>query len=249
LGNAKLWLCIQCADETIQPQILRDRRGGWICRSWCSRCDVMNYHNKRADWIPAQTAWRAIGVNNTVQHMRGHWEQIQHWKNEKPEFPARASGEEVADHDVSERTLNFSLTPDEPDLQTNPNQDATKEGAPMNIHDDFPSKYLKADDLKGKRLPVVIEGFDHEKIGKEKEEQPILYFKKQKKGLVLNKTNSLAIEEVLGTAETDEWINKKIVLYPTRVDFQGKRVPAIRVETPEDGKADNKSPSDDDVPF
>ena len=116
-----------------------------------------------------------------------------------------------------------------------------------NIHDLFPSKYIKAEDLKGKKLKVTIEGYESVKIGKDKEEQTVLYLKGQKKQFVLNKTNALAIEEVLGTGEVEEWEHKKIVLYPTRVDFQGKRVPAIRVEVPEaePEESDGEPPEDD----
>jgi hypothetical protein len=35
-----------------------------------------------------------------------------------------------------------------------------------------------------------------------------------------------------GTDETDEWSGAKSVLKPARVDFQGKRVDAIRVDYP-----------------
>jgi hypothetical protein len=129
-------------------------------------------------------------------------------------------------------------------------------GDTMNIHDAFPSKYLKAEDLKGRKLTVIIEGVNKENVGQNKSEEPVMYFKNQQKALVLNKTNSMSVEEILGTAETDEWVGERITLYPTRVDYQGKRVPAIRVEAFTNGKGsplpsgNATSPDiDDDLPY
>ena len=61
--------------------------------------------------------------------------------------------------------------------------------------------------------------------------KPTLYFRGKQKGLPLNKTNSATIADVLGD-ETDGWVGEPIVLYPTKVDYQGKRVDAIRVKVP-----------------
>jgi hypothetical protein len=51
----------------------------------------------------------------------------------------------------------------------------------------------------------------------------------------------------------DNWRGVQVVLYPARVDFQGKRVPAIRVDYAEvDGKSappPAKEEVADDVPF
>jgi hypothetical protein len=58
----------------------------------------------------------------------------------------------------------------------------------------------------------------------------VVYFEGMGKGLVLNKTNANLIKEITGSAETGNWIGTKIVLYPTRVDFQGRRFETIRVQ-------------------
>ena len=98
----------------------------------------------------------------------------------------------------------------------------------MNIKDLFASNYLKTSDLKGRRIVLAIDKVSVEDIGKEK--KPILYFADHEKGMVLNKTNAATIEEIVGTSETRKWHGKKIILYPTKVDFQGKRVDAMRVD-------------------
>lgn len=121
----------------------------------------------------------------------------------------------------------------------------------MNIGSAFPSTYLKAADLQGRRVSVTIAGVRMEDIGGE--HKPILSFVGKDKGLVLNKTNANMIAEITGSEETDEWEGQAIVLYPTKTDFQGKRVDAIRVDYPSGVKAKPKPVAteepDDSIPF
>lgn len=99
----------------------------------------------------------------------------------------------------------------------------------MNINEAFPSKYLKASDLQGRRIEVIMADVKTEKLGDDF--KPILYFKGKEKGVVLNKTNANAIIDAYGP-ETDEWFGKPIILFEAMVEFQGKRGPAIRVDVP-----------------
>lgn len=130
----------------------------------------------------------------------------------------------------------------------------------MNINEAFPGSYLKADDLKGHQVPVQIDRLVMDTIGDE--HKPVLYFRGKERGLVLNKTNANMIIELLGTAETDEWTGQAIGLFPTKVDFQGRRVNAIRIYSPNGDEpklgvtAPPPAPApvapvdpDDDIPF
>lgn len=99
----------------------------------------------------------------------------------------------------------------------------------MNINSAF-STSLKAEDLQGKKPILVIDRVEIEKFGDDK--KPVLYFVGKEKGMVLNRTNSNTIRELLGTAETDAWHGHRIQLITAMVDFQGKRVPGIRVQAP-----------------
>ena len=103
----------------------------------------------------------------------------------------------------------------------------------MNINGAFPSTYLKAADLAGRRAIVTISHVKLEDVGDDA--KPILYFQGKEKGLVLNKTNANMITEITGSDETDHWKGKAIVLYVTKVDYQGKRVDGIRVDYPANG--------------
>ena len=118
----------------------------------------------------------------------------------------------------------------------------------MNINSAFPSTFLKSADLGGRRVAVTIAKVSMEDIGDD--HKPVVYFTGKDRGLVLNKTNAAMISEIAGTAETDDWGGVKILLYPAKVDFQGKRVDAIRVDYPT-GAEKPKPPVDDDdqIPF
>lgn len=119
----------------------------------------------------------------------------------------------------------------------------------MNIKSAFPSRFLKAADLQGRRVIATINTVSMEDIGDDGQ-KPVVYFEGKDKGLVLNVTNANMIEEIAGSAETEEWGGVQIVMYPTKVDFSGRRVDAIRVDYPANGKP--KPPpvdSGDDVPF
>lgn len=117
----------------------------------------------------------------------------------------------------------------------------------MKINDAFPSKYLAAADLDDKTVPVEIEKVRMEEIG-DQEEKPVIYFKNQNKGMVLNKTNATTIAGIHGN-DTDEWIGKMISLFPTQTEFQGKAVECIRVKIKAPRKDGNENVSDDDIPF
>ncbi len=104
----------------------------------------------------------------------------------------------------------------------------------------FPSSYLRADDLAGKAHTYTItevklaEFDDHSK--------PVVHFEEIEAGLVLNKTNWNAIADITGEADTDDWTGEQVALYPTKVEFQGKRVWAIRVTEPQKAKDEEPIP-------
>lgn len=128
----------------------------------------------------------------------------------------------------------------------------------MKISNAFPSKYLKCADLQGKSVTVKIERVEMEQIGED--HRPVAYFYGKEKGFVLNKTNGSTISDMYGD-DTDGWDGKEITLRPTRVDFRGERVDAIRVEYHDQPKRngapkikpkmafdDRNPPPDDKVP-
>lgn len=103
-----------------------------------------------------------------------------------------------------------------------------------NINDVYQSEsqYLKASDLQGRTVPVVISDYEiveFDDNGK-KINKVVLSFKGKEKKLVLNSTNAHRIAINMGSEEVSEWVDGNIEIYPTQVDFGGKMVDAIRVK-------------------
>ncbi len=127
----------------------------------------------------------------------------------------------------------------------------------MKVSEAFPSRFLKAEDLRGKKVLVTIKYVEMEKIGEDV--RPVVTFVNKDKQLTLNKTNSLMIAKLVGTEEMEDWGGKKIVLRPDVTTFGGKPIDCIRVEAmpsggvpaaPEPPANDFDTSDDDDrVPF
>ena len=99
----------------------------------------------------------------------------------------------------------------------------------MKVNDLFRSKKsLAAADLGGKAVRVTIESVSSQKF--DEGEKPILHFINKEKTLVVNRVNAFTIINAVGSDESDDWVGWSIVLYPTKVQFQGKMVDAIRVD-------------------
>jgi hypothetical protein len=77
-------------------------------------------------------------------------------------------------------------------------------------------------------MVVTIDHVDFHEVGEEKQNKGVLYYQEFKRAMVLNRTNLRRIIGLHGT-ETEEWIGKRITLYPSETDFAGRTVPCIRV--------------------
>ena len=99
----------------------------------------------------------------------------------------------------------------------------------------FPSKYLKAADLKGKPRTVKIVSAPYETLkgldGKETR-KIVLYFENVLKSLPLNATNFDAVCDATGCPDTEDWPGQRIELYPTKTIMGGKTVDCIRIRRP-----------------
>jgi hypothetical protein len=128
----------------------------------------------------------------------------------------------------------------------------------------FPSKYLKAEDIGNREVPVTIQKVSVEMIKSREgsEEKAVLRFDGKTKGLILNKTNATKISAIAKSKETKDWSGVEIVLYSTLVSFGSDEVPAIRVKAPsgngsaetsdaetEAGADGDESMASDDIPF
>jgi hypothetical protein len=99
----------------------------------------------------------------------------------------------------------------------------------MMIHDAFPSKYIKSEDLRGLRISVTIMAVSMEDMGQNDGFKPILRFVGKEKGMVLNRTNANLLTDAWGQ-DTDRWVSKKIELYAHTMQFQGRNVQGLAVQ-------------------
>ncbi len=99
----------------------------------------------------------------------------------------------------------------------------------------FPSKYLKAADLKGKAYVATIESAPYETLksldGKETQ-KIVLHFKNAEKSLPLNVTNFDAVCDATGCPDTEDWPGQRIELYPTKTTMGGQTKDCIRIRRP-----------------
>lgn len=103
----------------------------------------------------------------------------------------------------------------------------------LNVHDLFPSRFLKGHDLKNKTFTLTVARVALEAVrvqSGEIEHKPVVYFDKARKGLLLNKTNAMAIADLHG-ADMGAWVGKPVTLSPVRVTAFGKTREVVRVAT------------------
>jgi hypothetical protein len=131
-----------------------------------------------------------------------------------------------------------------------------------NVSDLFPSKYLSCADLADEEAVFTIKKVEPYKT-QEGDPKLIITFSEPVKPLMANQTNTRTIAKVYGD-DTDDWIGKRITLYPTEVQFKKDMVEAIRIRSkPPKPLAKNGAPKkpvpvtqeeadnfgDDDVPY
>lgn len=121
------------------------------------------------------------------------------------------------------------------------------------------SKFLKQTDV-GAGMLCTVQGVDQENVAKQGAEPEMkwcLLIHESDKPLVLNSTNIQLCAKVFGSEDTDDWINKKIVLYTDpNVSYGGKIVGGIRVRAPKPSAVKPKpapvvseSVEADEIPF
>jgi len=252
MANSKLWRCITCKNgETAQPKIIRGRRDGWVCASTCTRCGQMNFHNKRTDWVRAAHLWRRLGIQLSPEYLQKSWRRISEWKNKRPGCSPALERETESEGNQQTAVATISHTQLLQSTSSTHNPPARVERdhvMGLKKSEAFPKKYLTVADLNGRHISVVIADLMQEEVSEK--EKPVLYFQGGTKPLVLNQTNWSMIEEIMGSEDTDDWVGRKIGLYPAKTDFQGKRVPCIRIEAAAPAKnpvRPAREPGEDDV--
>ena len=114
-------------------------------------------------------------------------------------------------------------------------------------------EWLFAFDLQGKDVTLTIDRVEAGNVtgtGGKKTRKPVVHFRegKEKKPLALAVTNCKAIAGLYGN-DVEQWVGKRITLYPTTTTFAGEVVECIRVRPvkPEGkpGKTEEREPGID----
>lgn len=97
----------------------------------------------------------------------------------------------------------------------------------------FDYRFLSGDELDGEITVTISRVVDEEVFNpssNSKEKALAIYFEKAKKGIVLNKTNAKTIAKVVGSPYKEDWIGKKIIIYPKQGKFFGETMKVVRVK-------------------
>ena len=103
----------------------------------------------------------------------------------------------------------------------------------MNVHELFPSRYLRPSDLGDQEYPVTMAGVRLEEVHLARtgrsEDMPVLYYERARKGLILSAHNAHTIAALYGP-ETEAWPGRRITLHLERgVEAFGRRYDVVRV--------------------
>lgn len=86
---------------------------------------------------------------------------------------------------------------------------------PTTIYDWYPTRFISAHDLRGRKVTVQIERWKMEEVKRSgaDSEVPVIYFLGKQKGMRVNKTNARIIAKLYGPSP-DNWIGKWITIHP-----------------------------------
>ena len=112
----------------------------------------------------------------------------------------------------------------------------------MKLNEAFPSIYLTKEDI-GRGLLLTVRSVSLDDVG-ENEKKPVMSFLDHDKLFVVNRTNYKECIKIFETGESNDWINKKLVVYhKPDVEYRGEVVGGIRVRKPKQtGPAKAPSP-------
>jgi hypothetical protein len=108
------------------------------------------------------------------------------------------------------------------------------------IEEMFPKRHIAVEDLQGKPWTLEIARVCQEKVFLPRKNQTaqkwVIYFKGAQKFFILNKTTAEQTAMVTGSQASENWIGKKICIFPDPgVHFGSEIFTAIRVRKPANG--------------
>jgi len=112
----------------------------------------------------------------------------------------------------------------------------------------YPSPWLRSEDLDGATVVTITKVQDEKFPGQRGEPdqvKPVLYFRELGKGMIVNKTNFMALCKITGRSNTEGWIGTNIQLRVEQVPAFGEVVDAIRIHP---APKSRRFEGDDDLP-
>lgn len=101
-----------------------------------------------------------------------------------------------------------------------------------NVNDVYQSNsdFLKADDIGQNFWTATVATVEMKEFDNG-ERKLAVTFQELDKSLLLNMTNARTVSDLYG-GDTDHWVGRQLMLFTAPVDYQGKKVQAIRVRGP-----------------
>jgi hypothetical protein len=95
----------------------------------------------------------------------------------------------------------------------------------------FPSNFLKADDLDDGPMTLTISDIHPEKM-QDGNSKPCVFFKEDKRALVLNVTNKNSLVMLSKSKSPADAIGLRVMLVQVEAEYQGKPCKALRIRKP-----------------
>jgi hypothetical protein len=98
----------------------------------------------------------------------------------------------------------------------------------------FPSRWFQAADLPRPAVLEIVETNQETVRGNDgrNTKKLTIYFRGQRKGLIVNATNFDSIVLITGEDDSDNWPGHSIELFATTTEMAGKTTPCVRVRPP-----------------
>ena len=113
----------------------------------------------------------------------------------------------------------------------------------MKVSVDFGGRFWKADQLLKPVLLTIRTVTREAMMGNPQDLKWAVWFEEDPKGLVLNRTNAVAINSLYGD-DSAAWTGQKVVLHKSTTEMQGRTVDCVRIRGPKQPVA-----SPEDIPY
>jgi len=98
----------------------------------------------------------------------------------------------------------------------------------------FDYRFIAAEELDGKEVNLTITTIEWDEVYSREDKKNVkkgsIKFKETPKKLVLNKTNAKKLTEIFGSGQVEDWVGKRVCLYPTSERSFGQQIDVIRVK-------------------